>query len=117
MLTIVIHQRHLVVAHQPAKVEHQQGPTSGKPGSKWLKLAYILRAVSVKFFFKPSILLHDLSSLEAPSVLEHRILDARLSPNPPTYIGLYPPLWATHPAAFLSQFKALTIDGLLNVGY
>lgn len=107
MLTVVIHQSNLIVAHQPAKVEHQHAPTSGKPGSKSLKLAYILRAVSVKFWLlaASNSLLHDLFSQENPLESGNHILEIGLSPDPPTYISLYPPLWATHPATLLSQFQ------------
>lgn len=31
-----------------------------------------------------------------------------LCPDPPTYIGLYPPLWATHPAAYPSSRSLMT---------
>lgn len=55
VLTVIIDQGHLIIAHQPAKVEYQHGPTSGKPEPNCLKFAYILRVIRDKVNFKPPL--------------------------------------------------------------
>lgn len=83
MLTVVIHQGDLIIAHQPAKVEYQHGPTSEKPKSVCLNFAYILRAVSGKIDMNSSLIAYFITYC-CKRIHQHRgnyTLDTGLSPD------------------------------------